>query len=152
MVSARLSIQPVLAQERIERGSCIRVVFNPDIQVTNVQCQEHSPCTGRGIDLDPHSHTLGSYGRPDVIQLPRLSQNSPNSLNSLNSLDSLDSPGSLNSPDCQDSLDSSWNRFRSRSIQDSRSAAAFSSSSLFISPRRSASKKARVLMLYASFS
>lgn len=47
---------------------------------------------------------------------------------------------------------SSLKRFWSFCSQASRSFEAFSSSSLFSSPRRSASKKARVRMLYASFS
>src|SRR5262249_30489384 len=85
---------------------------------------------------------------PNPLDLP----NSPNSSNSPNSLNSQDPPDSLNSQGSQDSLDSSWNRLRSRSIQDSRSAAAFSSSSLLISPRRNASKNARVRILYASLS
>src|SRR5215813_1467932 len=49
-------------------------------------------------------------------------------------------------------LRSSRYRLRSRSIQLSRSEAAFSSSSLFSNPRRSASKNARVRTLYASLS
>jgi hypothetical protein len=53
---------------------------------------------------------------------------------------------------CSSRFCSSANFFWSRSIQPSKSAAAFSNSSLFSRPRRSASKNARVRTLYASFS